>query len=150
MEHPKSTFESAFQTGESVRELPPLPVEHLVVYGIQWLKLAVEILGAVSVAIGVSLALWGLAHAVRQGVAHRYDRFRLTLTRYLVVALEFQLAADILSTAIAPSWNQIGKLAAIAIIRTLLNYFLLREMHAEEAVVAGVEGSADRLFKSSP
>jgi hypothetical protein len=46
-------------------------------------------------------------------------------------ALELQLGADILSTAIAPSWDQIGKLGAVAIIRTALNFFLMREMHEE-------------------
>jgi uncharacterized membrane protein len=45
--------------------------------------------------------------------------------------LEFQVGADILSTAIAPSWEQIGKLAAIASIRTLLNYFLTKELENE-------------------
>jgi uncharacterized membrane protein len=56
---------------------------------------------------------------------------RLTLARFLAIALEFQLGADILSTAVAPSWDAIGKLAAIAVIRTALNYFLSREMHEE-------------------
>lgn len=51
------------------------------------------------------------------------------LSRYL--ALEFQLGSDILSTAVAPSWDQIGKLAAIAVIRTVLNYFLTKEMGEE-------------------
>jgi lipase chaperone LimK len=42
--------------------------------------------------------------------------------------LEFELAADIVRTAIAPNWQQIGQLAAIAAIRTLLNYFLQQEI----------------------
>lgn len=53
---------------------------------------------------------------------------RLKLARYLALALEFHLGADILSTAIAPSWDQIGKLAAIAVIRTALNFFLMQEL----------------------
>jgi len=53
---------------------------------------------------------------------------RLRLARWLAVALEFELAADILRTAIAPSWDEIGKLAAIAALRTLLNYFLQKEI----------------------
>ena len=47
------------------------------------------------------------------------------------MALEFQLGADILSTAVAPTWNEIGKLGVIAVIRTTLNYFLSREMQEE-------------------
>lgn len=56
------------------------------------------------------------------------ENVRLRLARWLAVALEFELAADILRTAVAPSWNEIGKLAAIAALRTLLNYFLEREI----------------------
>jgi uncharacterized membrane protein len=56
---------------------------------------------------------------------------RLRLARWLAVALEFALAADILRTAVAPSWDEIGKLAAIATLRTLLNYFLQREIDGE-------------------
>ena len=46
----------------------------------------------------------------------------------VAVALELLLGADVLATAVAPSWNDIGKLAAIATIRTILNYFLEREL----------------------
>ena len=60
------------------------------------------------------------------------------------MALEFTLAADILRTAIAPSWEDIGKLAAIAMLRTLLNHFLQREIetaarHEEGARSTGAE-----------
>ena len=51
-------------------------------------------------------------------------KIRLSLGRWLAVALEFALAADILNTSVTPSWDEIGKLAAIATIRTALNYFL--------------------------
>ncbi len=50
----------------------------------------------------------------------------------LGLALEFLLAADILSTAVAPTWDAIGKLAAVATIRTLLNYFLGQELVNEQ------------------
>jgi uncharacterized membrane protein len=50
------------------------------------------------------------------------------LARGLSLALEFQLAADIVGTAISPDWDQIGKLAAVAAIRTFLNFFLQREL----------------------
>jgi uncharacterized membrane protein len=58
---------------------------------------------------------------------------RLVLGSYLVLGLEFQLAADVLKTAVAPSFTEIGQLAAIAAIRTLLNYFLTKEMANEKA-----------------
>ncbi|HEY4386849.1 MAG TPA: DUF1622 domain-containing protein [Ktedonobacteraceae bacterium] len=56
------------------------------------------------------------------------ELIRLRLGRWLALALEFELGADILRTAIAPSWSDIGQLAAIATIRTLLNYFLQQEI----------------------
>ena len=53
---------------------------------------------------------------------------RLRFGSFASVSLELLLGADILSTAVAPSWDDIGKLAAIAVIRTGLNYFLEREL----------------------
>ena len=57
---------------------------------------------------------------------------RLKLGRWLALALEFELAADILRTAVAPTWSEIGQLAAIAALRTALNYFLGREIASAE------------------
>jgi uncharacterized membrane protein len=52
----------------------------------------------------------------------------LRLARWLVAGLTFQLAADIVGTSIAPTWDDIGRLAAIAGIRTFLNFFLDRDL----------------------
>jgi uncharacterized membrane protein len=52
----------------------------------------------------------------------------LRYARWLISGLTFQLAADIVDTAIAPSWDEIGRLAAVAAIRTFLNYFLERDV----------------------
>lgn len=102
-------------------------VEEAVRAAVDWLRLGVEAIGAAVIAVGVVAALVQLAR-FRRGDFHAV---RLILARYLALALEFQLAADILSTAIAPSWDQIGKLAAIAVIRTGLNVFLMKEMEEE-------------------
>ena len=72
-----------------------------------------------------------------------YLETRLMLSRFLVLALEFQLAADILATASEPSWEQLGRLGAIAVIRTFLNYFLskeVKEIEEEEDAVAKAGG----------
>ncbi len=58
---------------------------------------------------------------------------RLRLGRWLTLAIEFELAADILRTAGAPTWNDIGQLAAIVVLRTVLNYFLQREVSKAES-----------------
>ena len=57
---------------------------------------------------------------------------RLRLGRWLALSLEFLLAADILETAVAPTWDEIGQLAAVAALRTALNFFLQREIDAAE------------------
>lgn len=61
------------------------------------------------------------------------EQVRLRLGRWLALALEFLLAADILRTAVAPSWSEIGQLAAIATIRTALNFFLQMEIDRADA-----------------
>jgi uncharacterized membrane protein len=48
--------------------------------------------------------------------------------RWLVAGLTFQLAADIIETSIAPGWEDVGRLAAIAVIRTFLNFLLERDL----------------------
>jgi uncharacterized membrane protein len=57
--------------------------------------------------------------------------FRMKFGGWLVVALEFQLAADIVGTIIAPGNRQLIELGVIAVIRTFLNYFLSRELNEE-------------------
>ena len=68
---------------------------------------------------------------------------RLTLARYLALGLEFQLASDVLRTAVAPSFRDIGQLAAIAAIRTALNYFLSREIAEERRQLAETKTPPD-------
>lgn len=68
------------------------------------------------------------------------EAVRLRLGRWLALALEFELAADILRTAIAPTWNEIGQLAAIVVLRTALNYFLQQEIDKAESKNARVVG----------
>src|SRR5690554_700646 len=100
---------------------------------ISWVRLGIEILGALVVVVGVVAAMVHVARNRRGRAAGERPGFhavRLLLSQYLAVALEFQLAADILATTIAPSWAEIGKLAAVATIRTALNYFLEREMRS--------------------
>ena len=119
-------------------------VETSVRHGVLWLRLLVETTGAAVICLGIVVAAWQFARtlAARQH-SDNYSQTRLTLARYLALALEFQLGADILSTAIAPSWDQIGKLGAIAVIRTGLNYFLMREMKEERTTEGGAAGSGE-------
>lgn len=99
---------------------------------VSWLILGVECIGATVIAIGVLMALRQILSSFVARRASNFGSIRLDLARYLALALEFQLGADILSTAIAPSFEEIKKLGAIAVIRTALNYFLSREMQDEK------------------
>lgn len=92
----------------------------------------VESAGALVIFAGAVLAFARFAgEVVRRRHQGEFVRVRLGLGRYLALGLEFQLAADILKTAIAPTFAEIGQLAAVAAIRTALNYFLAREISQE-------------------
>jgi uncharacterized membrane protein len=101
-----------------------------------WLSSMTEGIAAVIIAIAVAEAAVRTAMALsqplfRSNVARppeTKEDIRLRLGRWLALALEFLLAADILRTAVSPSWSEIGQLAAIAAIRTALNYVLQQEI----------------------
>lgn len=94
----------------------------------------VEVGAAVVIAISSARSLWNYLRAViaDQSLAVPKEEIRLSLGRSLALALELELGADILKTAVAPTWNDIGLLAAIAVLRTALNYFLERELRNAE------------------
>jgi len=81
-------------------------------------------------------ASFDLISVVQTREAKRFGPIRLDVGRFLALGLEFQLAGDILRTAITPSFKQIGQLAAIATIRTALNFFLAREIRHEREELA--------------
>jgi uncharacterized membrane protein len=103
-------------------------------------KFIIEVLArgvefAAALIIGVAAVQAMIKAAVifltRTSALRATNQVRLTLGRWLAVALEFELAADILNTAVTPTWSDIEKLAAIATLRTALNYFLEREIREE-------------------
>ncbi|WP_375417692.1 DUF1622 domain-containing protein [uncultured Hymenobacter sp.] len=118
--------------------------EAAVIEAVQWLKLGVEMVGASIIALGILTAGGQFVAALARRRTADFTSIRLTLARYLALALEFQLGADILSTAIAPSWEQIGKLAAVAVIRTALNFFLSKEMNSERQTTGAEQAVVGR------
>jgi uncharacterized membrane protein len=117
-------------------------------YVIQTIARGVEFAAAVIIAIAaVEATVKAIAiFRHRNTPASAKNEVRLTLGRWLAVALEFELAADILNTAVTPTWSDIEKLAAIAALRTALNYFLEREIRAESAPA---QRAAERQLKQS-
>jgi uncharacterized membrane protein len=68
----------------------------------------------------------GTTHGERKAVWRRFGM-------WLLLSLEFELAADIIASAISPTWKDIGELGAIAVIRTFLNYFLEQDLERTES-----------------
>ena len=101
------------------------------------LKLIIEAVAIFIIAVSILKTLPKFIRSYRrQDSESFYHEIRLDLCLSLALSLEFLLAADIVGTAVSPSWESIGSLGAIAGIRTFLNYFLhqeVKELKAEES-----------------
>ena len=107
-------------------------VEELFAEGATVAALVMDAVVVVLLVFGAMEALFALLFR-RNGspASHLRRQVWLGFAVWIVLALEFALAADIIRTAIAPSWEAIGQLAAIAAIRTLLNWFLMRDIEGQ-------------------
>lgn len=94
----------------------------------------VELLAAFIVGYGALQAFYRVVilKAFRKSQIGFYDMTRIDLGRKLVLGLEFELGADLLQTAITPTWSHIGVLGAIIVLRTLLNFILERDIKQSE------------------
>lgn len=89
-------------------------------------------------AIGVLITIWGISISLLAFLKKEFLRkedclkcneiIRIQLGSYLVLALEFFIASDIIKTIITPTWEGLGILGAIVVIRTILSYFLTKEL----------------------
>ncbi|MBN1913792.1 MAG: DUF1622 domain-containing protein [Candidatus Omnitrophica bacterium] len=87
---------------------------------------------------GALITVWGAVIALyifirkefwkRKVAVQMNDSLRVKLGSYLVLSLEFFIAADIIKTILTPTWESIGMLGAIVIIRTVLSYFLTKDL----------------------
>ena len=100
------------------------------------LRLLLEGLSVATVLAGLLVSLGGLRsrgagpiRAARGGIT----TVRVTFGSWLCLALEFQLGADIVATTASPSRDHLIQLAVVAVIRTVLNVFLARELASERA-----------------
>jgi uncharacterized membrane protein len=108
-------------------------MEELLKQCAEYVALGIELAGILVVTVGTLQALipvgqWAFtrrSHAERHEVWLRY-------AHWLVAGLTFQMAADIVHTAVAPTWDELGRLAAIAVIRAFLTYFLERDIKEEQ------------------
>ncbi|KRB26374.1 hypothetical protein ASE05_07040 [Mesorhizobium sp. Root172] len=102
----------------------------------QWLNQLAEVSAPIIDLLALVLILAGTLEAFVNGIrvmlSHPDGHYAIRAVwmrhaRWLIAGLTFQLAADIIETSVAPSWDDVGRLAAIAVIRTFLNFFLERD-----------------------
>jgi len=95
-----------------------------------YVALVIEAMALLIIAIGTLEAFVASMRVMLSPRATNDEKRSMWLrySRWLVAGLTFQLAADIVHTAIAPTWDAIGRLGAIAVIRTFLSYFLERDV----------------------
>jgi len=108
-------------------------MEELFKTAVERIALGVEAGAALFIGFGAIEALYHIALRVTRGgpsdrPAAGMKRIWVRFAVWLLLALEFELAADVLRSAIAPTWDDVGQLAAIAAIRTVLNYFLEKDI----------------------
>jgi uncharacterized membrane protein len=98
-------------------------IAHQISLGIEVIAIAVITWGAIEAVIGI------LSTIVRPSTTNQDRRHVwLMFARWLVAGLTFQLAADLVNTSFEPTWDELGRLAVVAAIRTFLSFFLDREM----------------------
>jgi len=110
-------------------------MEELLVTTVGYLRLTVEAIGAAVIGVGAVATVFRYVLSLLGMRKYSNSDIRLYLARYLVLGLEFQLGADILATAVSPTWEAVQLLAAIVVIRTVLNYFLTKELEQEREQV---------------
>ena len=113
-----------------------------------WLANLADLSGAIVVGVAAVRGLLAFLTAIGGLVLRRgtvtsgneipKEEIRLSLARSLALALEFEVGADILRTVVTPSWNDIVLLGAIILLRTVLNYFLQRDLDAATKRAAGM------------
>ena len=119
-------------------------MEELLVTAVGYLRLIVEAIGAAVVGFGALATTYRYVLSLVSIREYTNNQIRLYLGRYLALGLEFQLGADILSTAVAPTLDEVLLLGAIAAIRTALNYFLSQELARERKEVSAVPGTSEQ------
>jgi uncharacterized membrane protein len=105
-------------------------VQELLKQAGNFIALGLEAGAMLLIAVGAMVALIGSLrppYGLRRSILDKKEVW-LRFGIWLLLGLEFELAADIIRSAIAPTWAEIGQLAAIAVIRTFLNYFLEQDL----------------------
>jgi uncharacterized membrane protein len=98
-----------------------------------------EIVVLIVSVLGAVVVVWGVIEAIKSFVLMKFkpsdedpiaasEAVRQGLGAHLLLGLEIFIAADIISTVVSPTWEKVGILSVIVIIRTILSYFLEKEL----------------------
>jgi uncharacterized membrane protein len=103
-----------------------------------YIALVIEAGAVLVVAFGALQAILAVGGAILRRSADELTgrEIWIRFATWILLALEFALAADLVRTAVAPTWDDIAKLAVIASIRTMLNYFLAKDIAEFDSVRA--------------
>ena len=116
---------------------------------IEYVAIAIELMAILIVAFASVEAFVRIVRIVFSAASPRQGReVYVNYLRWLVGGMTFQLAADIVHTAIAPTWEDLGKVGAIALIRTFLSYFVSRDVR--EANEESEPGGEHQRVTASP
>jgi uncharacterized membrane protein len=109
---------------------PAIPLEEQFSEIASYIALVIEAGAVLVVAFGALQALFGVVASIARRAADEMQgrEIWIRFATWILLALEFALAADLVRTAVAPTWDDIAKLAVIATIRTMLNYFLAKDI----------------------
>jgi uncharacterized membrane protein len=105
-------------------------MEELLHLTMKYAVLLIEAMAFIVVVVGTVEAFCAGLWTVFTRAVSGHDRRHVWLRygRWLIAGLTFQLAADIIATSASPNWQDVGRLAAIAVVRTFLNFFLERDL----------------------
>jgi uncharacterized membrane protein len=94
-------------------------------------SLILEIISVLCIVIGLITAILLAFKLMKETKTPFHTRVRSKFGGWLALALEFQLASDIVKTTVSPTYENLIIVGAVAVIRTFLNYFLSRELKEE-------------------
>ena len=116
------------------------------------IALGVEGAAALIIAFGAAEAMYGILRSFFVSINKLGTRKEIwrRFGGWLLLGLEFELAADVVRTVIAPTWTEIGQLGAIAVIRTFLNYFLETDLEKyEDSKTVSTESKTIHKYEAS-
>lgn len=102
--------------------------------GLDYVTLGIGMVGGLVVVYGVLVGAVDLVRSEWDGIRRRgerhitFERIRYDIGSHLLLGLEFLIAADVIRTVTRPTLEELAVLGGIVAIRTVLSYFLGREI----------------------